>query len=134
MARTSITVSTLVPNGNLAAPSGTNVDPTNGMNVAVTTTGMPAGPNLNNLILVVSNTAGSSKVVTVKAGVGGGVTPGAAFRAGLGDLAVTVAASGTQYIGPLESARFAQADGSLNVDIASGMTGTIAAVMMPARW
>jgi hypothetical protein len=134
MARTNLPLSTLVPNGNLAAPAGTNVDPTNGMNVAIPTTALPAGPNLNSLVLVVNNTAASSKVVTVRAGVGGGVTPGPAFRAGQGDLAVTVGASGTQYIGPFETARFAQSDGSLNIDMASGITGTITALIMPTRW
>jgi hypothetical protein len=134
MARTNIPVSTLVPNGNLAAPAGTNVDPTNGMNVAITTTGIPAAPDLNNLVLIVNNTAASSKVVTVRAGVGGGVTPGPAFRSGQGDLAVTVGASSTQYIGPLETARFCQLDGSLNVDMASGITGTITALIMPERF
>lgn len=134
MARTNLPVTTLTPNGSIAAPAGTNVDPTNGMNVVIATSSMPATTDLDNLVIIANNTAVSSKTVTIKAGVGGGVTPGPAFRSGMGDLVVTVNASSTQYIGPLDPSRFAQLDGSLNIDMASGITGTIIALMVPERF
>lgn len=119
MARTAVSYSELVANSNLAQPAGTNVDPTNGhiINDAV--------PELT--VLRVTNTNASDRVVTVKAGAN---PP--ALAQGLGDLAVTVAAtSGVQFIGPLESGRFLQADGSLWVDIGASMTGTITALRVP---
>ena len=46
--------------------------------------------------------------------------------------AVTVAAtSGVQFIGPFESGRFIQSDGSMLVDIVSGHTGKITAFRVP---
>lgn len=134
MARTNLPLSMLTPNNAIAAPAGTAVDVTNGMNVAIAANTIPAAPDLDSLVLVVNNTFAGTKVVTIRAGVGGGVTPGPAFRAGMGDLAVTVAASSTAYIGPLDSSRFAQLDGSLSVDFAAGTTGTITALMMPERF
>lgn len=134
MARTNLPLSTLVANNSIAAPAGTSVDVANGMNVVIPTSTIPATPDLNNLVLVVNNTFAGSKVVTIRAGVGGGVTPGPAFRSGMGDLAITVVASSTAYIGPLETARYAQLDGSLNIDFAAGTTGTITALIMPERF
>ena len=81
------------------------------------------------MILKVDNSAAGPHVVTVRKGVN---PP--AFRAGIGDLAVTVTNGTTQYIGPLESARFSQADGSLLLDFDSGTTGTITAFFIPVKW
>src|SRR5690348_12616339 len=117
MARTAITLRNLTANSGIAAPSADNIDQSNGMNLALPTSSIPANPSMERLVLVVANTAGSIKAVTIRAGVGGGATPGQAFRSGLGDLSVNVAATtGVSYVGPLESARFAQLDGSINVD------------------
>lgn len=134
MARTAITLRTLTANGGIAAPSADNIDQSNGMTLALPTTSIPANANMDRLVLVVTNSAGSSKNVIVRAGVGGGATPGPAFRSGLGDLTVSVASSGTSYIGPLESARFAQTDGSLSIDYGSGMTGTVTALLLPKNF
>lgn len=134
MARTNLPLTTLHANG-VVDITGTAVDVTNGMNVVLANEGVPAGPGMNNLVLYVTNTAGADKTVTVRAGVGGGATPGAAYRSGEGDLVVTVhTASGGGVIGPLESARFAQSDGSLNIDFGSGLTGNITAYILPARF
>lgn len=122
MARTAITVTTLTPNAATANPAGTNVDPTNGMVV----TGVP----LEELLLRVTNTFDGTKVVTVKAG-----DNPPALEAGMGDLAVTMAdgdpTAAVQWLGPFTSGRFAQADGSLEIDVAASMTGTIAAFRIP---
>ncbi|HEY9476476.1 MAG TPA: hypothetical protein VIS06_21830 [Mycobacteriales bacterium] len=119
MARTAVAYSNLVANSNLADPAGTTIDATNSHVIDA------AQPELT--VLRVTNTAASDKVVTVKAGPN---PP--ALAGGLGDLAVTVVAtSGVQWIGPFESGRFIQADGSMLVDIASGHAGKITAFLVP---
>src|SRR5579875_3439268 len=134
MARTNLPQTAWSPNGSIAAPTATAIDAVNGMNVQVPNTGVPAASTMANCILQVSNTAAAAYNVTIDAGVGGGPTPGPAYRSGKGSLIVNVPASSTVFIGPFESARFAQLDGSLNIDFQSGMTGTITAFVMPARW
>jgi hypothetical protein len=127
MARTNLPLSNFVANGNLTNPAGTTVDQANGMNVAISTTAIPSGPHINHLVLRVANTAGSNLDVIVRKGV-----DPPAFRSGLGDLTVEVAAtSGVQWLGPFEVARFAQSNGSLNIDFETGFTGTIIAFMLP---
>lgn len=134
MARTAITLRNLTANGGIAAPSADTADQTNGMTLAIPTSAIPAAPDLENLILVVTNSAGSTKSVIIRAGVGGGATPGPAFRSGLGDLTVNIATTATAYVGPLESARFAQLDNSLSVDFQSGFTGSITALLVPKNF
>jgi hypothetical protein len=129
MARTAITLRKLVPNSSLAAPTADTVDQANGMTLAIPTSGIPVSPDADHLILVVNNSAGSTKTCTIKAGAN---PP--AFRAGLGDLVVSLTTTQTAYIGPLETARFKQADSSLSVDFAAGFTGSITALIMPTRW
>lgn len=119
MARTAVTITDIVPNGGVAAPAGTTVDPTNGHSI-------DAGGVDSRLLIVVNNTAVSTKVVTVKAGV----APQAGL-ASLGDITFTCPASGISYLGPYESARIAQAGGLINVDLAAGITGTIAVLRTP---
>jgi hypothetical protein len=127
MARTNLPLSNLVASGGLADPAGTTIDQANGMNVAIPTTAIPSAPHMDKLILRVANTAGTAKNTIVKAGAN---PP--SFRASLGDLTVQVpATTGVRFIGPFEIARFAQADGSLNIDFESGATGTITAFMAP---
>lgn len=114
MARTALPMTT-TPVTTGAAPTATAIDPTNGHVVS------PGSKPLNEILIVVNNTTVSTKVVTIKAGAN---PP--ALSAGQGDLAITCAASTNGIpIGPLESARFLQADGTLNIDIAASMTGTI---------
>lgn len=113
-------------------PTGTTINTTNGANIAVPKASSPgATDSIDRMFLYVTNTAGSDKTVTVKAGTGTGVS----VRGGTGDLAVTCkTATGGCLIGPLDANRFAQADGSVNVDFASGLTGAITAFMWPTRW
>ena len=60
----------------------------------------------NRLIVLIANTAEAAGLnVTVEAG--------SYFRAGLGNLSLTIPASTTRLIGPLESSRFEQADGKI---------------------
>lgn len=120
MARTAVPYSNLLPNADIADPAGTatNAGVGNGHTIA------KAVPELTVLRVVAGSTGGN---VTIKAGAN---PP--ALAAGQGDLVVAVANSATRWIGPLESGRFLQADGSLLVDIATGfVAGTITAFRVP---
>ncbi|RPK85068.1 hypothetical protein [Streptomyces sp. ADI98-10] len=119
MATTQIPYTNLVPNGGIAQPAGTTtvVAPTNNMQIS------DAFPELT--LLRVVNT-GVEQDITIKAG---DMPP--ALAAGQGDLVVTVAATtGVQLIGPFESGRFVQSDGSMLIECET--TGaTIAALRIP---
>lgn len=134
MGRTALALSNLNGNGILDIPAGAAIDQGNGMSIALPTTAVPSASNMDRLVLFVATTNGADKTVTIKAGTGATVA-GAAFRASMGDLVVTAhASSGGGVIGPLESARFAQSDGSINIDFQSGITGRITALMLPKSW
>ncbi len=128
MTRTQIPLTTLTRNVMTDIPAGTVIDQANGMYIDMTTTAIPAGPGSESLTLLVRTTNGADKTVTIKAGVGGGVTAGAAIRAPIGDLTLTAhAASGGGAVGGIESARFMQTNGQVYIDFASGTTGWITA-------
>lgn len=147
-ARTTLTPKVLAANGSIVnmlndGTSMTATDNTNGMSVPVTTTGVPAGGNLDRLILLVLNTNGTGRTVTVRASTGDGgaaktgagtqatpYTPG--FEGGKGDLTFSAmtATTGLGVFGPFEVARFLQPDGTLSIDF-SGATGFIAAIQLP---
>ena len=111
MARTALPLTTAYNTG--AAPTATAIDPTNGHVIT------PAGPP-EELLIIVNNTTVSTKTVTIKAGAN---PP--ALSAGQGDLVVTCAASTNGIPLRVDSSRFVQADGTINLDIAASMTGTI---------
>jgi len=138
MARTSVTPTALTANGVIDIPAGTTINSTlvtNGVNIPITTSGIPANSNEDRLFLYVTNTAGADQNVIVRAGVGGGATAGQAFRSGLGALTVVChTASGGCLVGPLATARFAQLDNSLNVDFGSGLTGVLTVFLMPKNF
>src|SRR5687768_718167 len=117
MARTAIVPRALVANGNLTGATGaTTIDST-----LVTNGVVVAAAHPERTLIRVTNTEGSTNTVTVNAG-----DNPPAYAAGSGALVVTVAAtSGIQYIGPFESGRFLQSDGTIEVDFESGMTGAI---------
>lgn len=127
MPRDAVALTTLTQNGGTLAPAGVTITPANGANIAA-----PTAPSSDNsLFLYITNTAGADKVVTIKAGV----STAPSTRGGTGDLAFTVTtAAGAALIGPLETNRFAQTDGTINVDFASGLTGKITAYISPTRW
>ncbi|WP_065961264.1 hypothetical protein [Curtobacterium sp. UCD-KPL2560] len=113
MARSSITAAALVANGSITDPTGTATGVGDGNGVVV------AGAFLERVLLRVANGGGSSATVKVKAGSGT-----AALAAGQGDLFIAVGAGATAWLGPFESARFQQADGSLAVDATAAVTVT----------
>lgn len=133
MARTNLPLTNLTANGAVLNNAGTAIDATNGMNIQLPTNTVPAPGDADHLVLYVQNTTAATKTVTVRAGVGGGPTPGPAFRSGLGDFVSgnLSATTGTAFVGPLDPSRFLQTDGSINIDFASGTTGTVWAVLVP---
>ncbi len=75
------------------------------------------------ILIHVKNTAGTAKNITIPAGNG--------FRSGIGDLVVSVAATSGEAMIIVESARFAQSDGILDIDYETGFTGLIGAYRLP---
>jgi len=126
MARTNLPVTALTVNAKTAI-STTNIDQANGMNLALASNAIPGVGESENLVLVVNNTAAGAHNFILRAG---GSNP-PAFRAGLGDLTISVGATTTVYIGPFDWSRFCQTDGSLNIDFDAGTTGTIQALLLP---
>lgn len=87
----------------------------------------PTGP-LEDLIILVANTEGTTNTVTVKAG-----DNPPAQSAGQGDWtsAAIAATTGHVILPPLESARFLQDNGTLRITVEAGMTGWIQAFQRP---
>lgn len=123
MPRTAITPRALIANGNLDGATGpTTIDSTLVTAGVVVNSAQP-----ERTLIRVTNTEGSTNVVTLRKG-----DNPPALAAGQGDLAVTVAATtGVQYLGPFESGRFLQNDGSIEVDFETGMTGAIDVLLLP---
>jgi len=114
MPRTAVTVTTLSKTG-AATAAGTDADPTNGHVVDLD------GHPLEEFVFRFTNTNGSDRVATIKAGAN---PP--ALSAGVGDLAITVpATSGDMTVAGLESARFIQSDGLMHIDLATSFAGTV---------
>jgi hypothetical protein len=84
----------------------------------------PTGP-LEEMLIIVTNTEGSTNAVTVKAG-----DNPPAQSAGLGDKTFTTigATTGQVILPPLESARFLQSNGTVIITVEAGMTGKITAM------
>ncbi|MEU9865491.1 hypothetical protein AB0D99_31945 [Streptomyces sp. NPDC047971] len=120
MATTALTYTNLPPNSGVANPTGTTLvaAPTNDMRIA------NAVPELT-ILRVLNNDDDTALTITVKAG-----DNPPALAAGQGDLAVSVAFGTTHFIGPFESGRFLQNDGSLMIT-SSTTTGTIAVLKVP---
>lgn len=126
MARTAVAYTSLTYNASTADPAGTALNPgtSNGHVVPAAGPGAQAEPEKTLLRVTVGSTGGN---VTIKAG-----TQPLAIASGQGDLVVAMTASTTQWIGPFESGRFLQADGSMLVDVAAAVVpGTIAAFKVP---
>ncbi len=123
MARTAVPITTHTKNAATADVAGTAIDATNSH--VVTLGSVP----LHELVVRITNTTASTKAATIKAG-----DNPPADAAGQGDLSVSLtdgSTTPTTKFATLESARFAQNDGTLLIDIASGMTGFIAVLRVP---
>lgn len=120
MARVNVPIVTLSTAG-AATNAGTTADPTNDHIVAL------GGVPLDDIVFRLTNTNGTNRVATIKAGV----SP-PALSNGVGDLAITVpATSGDMTVAGLESARFLQADGSIHIDLAADFAGAVRAFRVP---
>lgn len=123
MARTQVPLTVLGPNTAVADIVGTAIDATNSHYVDL------GGYEAEQIVLRITNTSASTKTATVKKGID---PPADANGADLvvsltaGDSTPTVA-----FAGPFTSARFIQSGSQLNIDIAAGMTGKIAAFAIP---
>jgi len=119
MARTAVTVTTLTANTATTEPAGTTADPTNDHVIS----GVPC----EQLLIRLANTNGTDRVATILAG-----DNPPADAAGQGNLEVTVpATTGVKWVGPLSSARFAQDNGDINIDLAASFAGTVTAYRIP---
>jgi hypothetical protein len=128
MARTNLPIVVLDPTLGANNPTPTAVDVANGMNVVLASTAIPAGSSMWDLVIVFLNTFAGAKSIIIRAGA----TNPPAFRKDKGDL--TISNAGTSvitYVGGLEPARFAQSDGSLNIDFTAATTGTVLALLRP---
>jgi hypothetical protein len=120
MARVALTPTALVPasgtsGGGVADPAGTAsvAGAGNGFTIA-------ANPSSNvSLWLRVANASGGSGTVSVLAG-----TLPLAPSSGQGPVTVTVANTTTQWVGPFDSSRVLQNDGSLTIETSVVMTVT----------
>ena len=115
-----ITVTTLTPDtAGVAQPTADVLD----TGTAAVTLAAAVGGQSELVILEVTNNAASAVNLTVSV-LAGDNPP--AQRAGLGDLDTVLAQNAVKIIGPLESARFIQDDGKLNVKFTPA-SGTLAA-------
>lgn len=128
MAPVACAYNNLVANGNLADAGVTTASAAsgagNGVQVpAISPNRRQSFPEQTLLRIVNGATPGN---VVVKAGPN---PP--ALAGGQGDLTVAVGASATQWLGPFESGRFIQTDGSMLVETTQTMTVT--AFLVPAK-
>lgn len=110
----SIPISELTPNARTADPSGT----ASGANNTI-------AASVPEELLIRAVVATATTNVTIKAG-----DNPPALSAGQGDL-VAACVVGTNFIGPLTSARFIQSDGTINVDVATPANVTLTAFHVP---
>lgn len=119
MARVNVPLTELTPNGSVVSPAGTGADATDG-NIVNPNADWPSA-KLEEIVVKVANGATDAELTFLA-----GANP-PALEAGLGDLVETVAATTTRYFGPFTSARFAQSDGSLHIDVDNDANVTITA-------
>ena len=117
---TAITVTGLTPDtAGIAQPTADVLD----TGTCAVTLAAAVGGQSELVLLEVTNNAASAVNLTVSV-LAGDNPP--AQRAGLGDLDTVLAQNAVKIIGPLESARFIQDDGKLNVKFTPA-SGTLAA-------
>lgn len=115
MARVALTPTSLVPNGGVADPTGTASVAGAGNGFQIVATGRP----VHELFLRVSNGTAGAGTISVLAG-----SQPSAISSGLGPVTVSVAASGVQWVGPFDSSRVQQPDGSLLIETSIVLTVT----------
>jgi hypothetical protein len=123
---TAITLNALTANGSIVAPTAQVLDTGTG---AVTLESSVTS-EFDRIILEVTNTSANNLTVTIETG-----EDPPAFRKSLGDvISANMAQSARRIFGPFESARFAQADGKLQVTFTptvSTIGATFVAYVLP---
>jgi|SRR6185437_6727892 len=122
MARVTLTPTALAANGGVADPAGT-------ASVAGAGNGftIPGNGRSNpSLWLRASNASGGSGTISILAG-----SQPSAISSGQGPVTVTVATGATQWVGPFDSSRVQQSDGSLSIETSVVMT--VAAFTLDGR-
>jgi hypothetical protein len=114
MARTNVPHAAIAKDASTLQVAGVAADPTNG-HVLV------AAPDSGHLILDIDSTFAGAKTFTIKKGVLAG--------GALGDLVLSLNAQ--RVLVALSLYRFMQADGTINVDVQAGATGTVRAFRVP---
>ncbi|KJL37053.1 hypothetical protein RR49_01165 [Microbacterium ginsengisoli] len=113
MARATLTPTPFAPNAGIADPAGT-------ASVAGAGNGFTIPAQGSKLVLLrVTNGTGGSGTASILAG-----SQPSAIASGQGPLVDTVGAGATRWIGPFESARFQQPDGTLAIETSVVMTVT----------
>lgn len=118
MARTAVTSTKLAVNTDLLAPAGVAIDIANGMVV-----------NFNKrskTLIVITNTAAATKVVTVRKATTSFDNPAADFSS----QAIPIT-TGQDFLGPF-GGRYTSADGGIWLDFVAGHTGVVYALELPA--
>jgi len=128
MARTAVAYSAFTYNSAVTDASLTavtlNPGTSNGHVLPAAGPGAAAVPEQTILRVAVGSTGGN---ITVKAG-----TQPLAIASGQGDLVTNVGANSISWIGPFDSGRFLQSDGSMLIDVAAAVVpGTITAIKVP---
>jgi hypothetical protein len=122
MARSAVTITSLAGNTWGAQPTGNDLDPTNGHVIT------PTCP-VHELVIEITHTTASSKNITVKAGD----NPPANAQ-GKGDLVEAFADGSVTPVVKrvvLDSSRFLQDDGTINIDVEASATGKIRCFRVP---
>lgn len=112
MARTALSVQTVVVTGLEATYTAANVD------------GHAIAGNTGELFLHVINGDAADKTVTIQ-------TPAVFKGIALADVAVVVTAGEERLIGPFDPSLFNQADGTVYVDYSATTSVTVAALKLP---
>jgi hypothetical protein len=118
MARDIVTSTKLSKNADIADVAGVAINTTNGTSVA--------HGKQRKTYVVVTNTSGSTRVVTVKRNAA--VQDPVASDYSTNPIAAT---TGVQILGPFDG-HYIQADGSIWLDFVSGHTGAVKAYELPA--
>lgn len=98
---------------------------TTALNGSTDTINITAGDS-ERLLLILNNTTAATKKFTIKAGE----TNPPAQRKGLGDLVVTMLEK-TQQVVAIETARFANPDGTVSLSFEGSSTGFLSVVKLP---
>lgn len=119
MARDAVTVTDLTLDTAVVMGAGVTINVSNGAVIN-------AGGSTRGLFLRVTNTNGSDRVLTVKAG-----DNPPSLNSGKGDITATVVATTGDVLLSMEGARVLQDDGTINVDFAASFAGKIWAFRVP---